>query len=348
MLLRMRAPRELLLVWVLLTGPWALGPSPAWGQTVEQRAAARATAQAGGEAFDEGRYQDAIDLFTRAEAVVHAPPHLLHIARASAKLGRLVSAQDAYLKIVRERLAPNAPEVFREAWAAAERELAELEPRIPQLTIQVEGGGVENVRVTMDGHPIPNALLGIPHPVDPGEHEISAEPTVGQRLVRSLALADGARETVVFTLAPAAPSAEPPPPPPLPQPTVTTPPEQPSRGFFVHPAVAYGALGVGAVGLVVGTAYLVSYLRTRDDADSAVRACWPYCTAAQRSRVDELDTRTAQRGTLSVIGFVAGGVGVAGGAILLIAGSWNKLEGARGMAVYPYLGDRAVGLWGRY
>jgi hypothetical protein len=346
---RARAVRPSLLVCALLVWPWQLGPfgpSPAWGQTVEQKAGARAAAEAGAEAFDEGRYQEAIDLFSRAEAIVHAPPHLLHIARAYAKLGKLVSAQDTYLKIVRERLAAEAPGPFREAWAAAERELGDLEPRIPQLTIKVEGATSESARVTMDGQPVPNALLGIPHPADPGAHEILVETTGGQRVIRSLTLAAGDRETVALTVAAVGPSAEAPPP--APQPTAAPPPEARSRSFFAQPAVAYGALGVGVVGLGIGTAYLVSYLGAKGDADSAFRACMPSCDAAQRSHVSELDSRTAQRGTIATIAMVVGGAGVAGGVTLLVLGSRNKSESARGMAVYPYLAGSAVGLCGHY
>jgi hypothetical protein len=271
----------------------------------------------------------------------------LHIARAYAKLGKLVSAQDAYLKIARERLPPEAPGPFREAWAAAERELGELEPRIPQLTIQVEGATSESVRVTMDGQPVPSALLGIAHPADPGAHEISVEATGGQRVTRSLTLAAGARETVVLTLAPPGPSAQPPPP--VPRPTgAPPPPEPPSRSFLSEPAVAYTALGVGVVGLGIGTAYLVSYLGAKDDADSAFRACLPDCDATERSHVRELDSRAAQRGTVSTIAMVVGGLGVAGGVTLLIVGSRKQSEGTRGMTVCPYLAGSAVGLWGRY
>ena len=59
-------------------------------QTNSERAGARAAAGEGLKAFNEGRHAEAIDLFTRAESLVHAPPHLLYIARANEKLGWLV------------------------------------------------------------------------------------------------------------------------------------------------------------------------------------------------------------------------------------------------------------------
>ena len=42
----------------------------------EQRAAARDLAGDGADAFDQGKYADAIDKFSRAESLVHAVPHL--------------------------------------------------------------------------------------------------------------------------------------------------------------------------------------------------------------------------------------------------------------------------------
>jgi hypothetical protein len=340
---RMRA-LNLVLPLSFALGP--LGPSAAWGQTVEQKAGARATAEAGAEAFDEGRYQEAIDLFSRAEAVVHAPPHLLHIARAYAKLGKWVSAQETYLKIVREHLPSGAPDPFREAWADADRELGELEPRIPQLTIRVEGAVGEELHVTMDGQPVPGALLGVAQPADPGAHEISAEAVGGRKVARSLTLAAGARESVVLTLPQPAPGAQTPVA--GPAPTPLPPAEPPSRSFLTEPAVAYGALGVGAVGLGIGTAYLVSYLGAKHDADKAFAACMPDCSTAERSHLDQLDSRTAERGTISVIGMVVGGLGVATGVTLLVLGNQRQSDTTRRTAVYPYLGGSAVGLWGRY
>src|SRR5688572_28290531 len=87
-------------------------PQRAAAQSDEQRAAARSLATDGAAAFNEGRYQDAIDMMTRAESLVHAPPHLLFIARSEENLGRLVKAREAYLKIVKEQIPPGAPGAF--------------------------------------------------------------------------------------------------------------------------------------------------------------------------------------------------------------------------------------------
>src|SRR5258706_10178573 len=78
-------------------------------QTDEERAGARAAATQGADAFSQNRYADALDLFARAESLVHSPSHLLYMARSLEKLGKLVRARETYLKITRERLEPTAP-----------------------------------------------------------------------------------------------------------------------------------------------------------------------------------------------------------------------------------------------
>ncbi|MGC4065119.1 MAG: hypothetical protein QM784_10830 [Polyangiaceae bacterium] len=67
--------------------------------------------------------------FNRAEKLVHAPTHLLYIARSNVKLGYLVRAQEAYQQLIREQLGASAPQAFRDAQGAAERELAESRRR---------------------------------------------------------------------------------------------------------------------------------------------------------------------------------------------------------------------------
>src|SRR6476661_8447773 len=103
----------------------------------EHRAGARAAATEGAKAMEEGRYEQAIDLFTRAESLVHAPPHLVYMARSYVKLGKLVRASETYLKVTRETLASNAPKAFSEAQTIANEELAALKGRLPSVTIEV-------------------------------------------------------------------------------------------------------------------------------------------------------------------------------------------------------------------
>ncbi len=62
------------------------------GSSYADREAARTIAGKGYESFEAGDWRKAMDLFQEAEARFHAPPHLLYIARAQAKLELLLEA----------------------------------------------------------------------------------------------------------------------------------------------------------------------------------------------------------------------------------------------------------------
>jgi hypothetical protein len=150
---------------------------PAVGQTDADRAGARAAASEGLKAFDAGRWAEALDLFGRAESLVHAPPHLLYIARAHQQLGHLVEAHEVYMRIKNENLSPDKPQAFQDAHANAVAELAVLEPTIPNVKIVVGGAPQGSVSVLVDGSPMNSALIGIAHPIDPGPHTFQATAT---------------------------------------------------------------------------------------------------------------------------------------------------------------------------
>src|SRR6187397_1022213 len=144
-------------------------------QTEEEIAGARSAATQAVKAYEAGDYSQALDLFQRAESLVHAPPPVLFMARAHEKLGHLVTARELYNKIIRESLPASAPQAFRDAQTAAEEEIKSVEPRLARLTVSViVPEGVVPV-VTMDGKDVPAALLGVPRPVDPGEHLVEAK-----------------------------------------------------------------------------------------------------------------------------------------------------------------------------
>src|SRR5690606_22090139 len=146
-----------------------LAPTAFAEPTDAERAGARAAANKGVEAFDAEKWQEALDYFLRAESIIHSPVHLSYIGRARAHLGQLVLAQEALMKVVHEQA--NSPAAER-AKADAEEALAEIEPRTPDLAIKVEGAAGRRFQVTVDGSPLAPALVGIPAPVDPGQHVV--------------------------------------------------------------------------------------------------------------------------------------------------------------------------------
>jgi hypothetical protein len=327
--------------------------TPARGQTDAQRAGARAAATAGAQAFTEQRWGKAADLFARAEGVVHSPVQLVYLARSYEKLGQLVKARESYLKVVNETMAPNAPTPWRDAKTDAQAEDATLEPRIPYVTIEITGA--PTARVTMDGVEVLSAFIGVPQPVDPGDHEFKAARQGNASAKAKVSLSEGERQTVVLTLgAEGVPTVS------AAGPTQNraegrpvSSPSRPSegdagRGIFT---LTWAAFGVGALGIGAGTIFALQTSSKLDEANglcdiptsSGARAC----PDNKRSQVEELDSSARSAKTLAIVGFVAGGISIGTGVTLLVLSAVERSRSSRS-DLQPWVGLGSAGLRGRF
>jgi hypothetical protein len=328
-----------------------LGAGKASAQTDEEKAAARSLAMQGAEALRNKRYADAVDLLTRAEAIIHAPPHLLFTARAQAGLGRLVAAREAYLKVVREELPAGAPPAFKRAQQDAKGELAALEPRIASLRITVTGAGaadMSKVTIKLDDQPVTSALVGVHRPIDPGKHVVSANATGRDPVKEEVTLGDGEKKDVSLVLkegalvqSPSGGAVGP-----------ADPPAQPDagKGSGAMRFAGIAAMGVGGAGLVVGGVFTGLWASKSAAADAAFDACTrTACTGQQRQEVSALDDAAARRGTIAIIGIAAGGAVAGAGLALFLVGSSKKAEGKpAGAMVMPFVTPNRAGLVGRF
>jgi hypothetical protein len=330
----------------------------------EERVGARAAAAEGAKAFQEGRWADAIDYFTRAESLVHAPPHLLYIARAQKQTGLLVQARENLLSIIREDLPASAPHAFRQAQDDAKAELKDLEPRLPYVTLTVKGAGSNSVTLLQDGNKIPSALVGVPRPVDPGSHTFEA--TAGSLKGRvSVDVKEGEKKRVTLELgAGELPPAPPPTTAPTPPPAATTPastgptpaPTEPapaapqpepdtggggkSTGLLIG-SIAGFAVGVG--GFAIGAISLGNAGSKQSESDdlfnnnncatSSGTGMGVKCTDDIKAQISDLDSQADSARTLGTIGLIAGGVGVVAGGTLLVLylGSGKSASSARSL-----------------
>ncbi len=166
--------RQFLLTTLLVAS--ALAPATALAQSADaDKATARDLAIEGYKALQSKDYAAAVDRFTRADALYHAPTVILGLARANVGLGKLVSAQELYSRIAHESLPSNASATMKKAVVDAEKELDALVLRIPSVVINVKGN--DAFRVTLDGIEVRAAALGVKRPVDPGKHVIAASAT---------------------------------------------------------------------------------------------------------------------------------------------------------------------------
>jgi hypothetical protein len=301
------------LLWLsLLTSTgYALAAEPVDDST---RNAARNLAEQGREAFDKTDYERSRDLFHRAYELVKAPTLALYEARSLAKLGRLVEAEEAYLRAIRTPLRADSPEAFRKAVHDAEAEELQLEPRVPKLVVVLTGPGAKapELGVTLDGQRVKSALLGVEMPVDPGNHQLEAQVpgaaasrtpfTIAEREHKTVELrVDAPASASVVAAAPAKTTAD-----------LRSPPEPPRSSWQRPTAFAVGGLGVVGLGTGVITGLMATSHHTK-----AGEQCPNHACVAGSAGEDELNSFRTLR-TVSTVGYVVGAVGLAAGVTLLL------------------------------
>ena len=320
-----------------LYAPGALAQSDA------DRAAARAAATEGVRALEQGRYKDALDLCVRAEAIMHAPTHVLLIARAQAKLGHLVEAEEAYLKIEHERLAADAPPAFVQAQRAAADEETALAPRIPTLTVKLEGGGPPDATVMLDGAPLLAAVIGLARPIDPGAHTLVAKGSTVESKPVALTVAEGSAQTVTLSLEPLASAGAIRPGDAEGAGTAgASPPHDEVPGDNAAMRIGgWVGLGVGAIGLVAGTVFVLQNRSNRNDANALCTTAG--CPESKRADIASLDDKANAAATLAWVSYGVGAAGLATGAVLLWLG-WNRATPPTAARLLPWVDPRSAGI----
>ena len=345
-------------------------PLSAFAQSDEQRAAARELATAGVESFKDGKYEQALDSFIKAESLFHALPHLLFMARANAKLGRYVKAREAYMKVIKEVLPANAPQAARDAQTSASTEVSNIEPKIGKVTITVANKEqAKDLVVSIDGVPLASVLVGAPVPIDPGDHVIEGVAT-GLRGKAAVRVEQGQRQEVPLTLeqdASAVPpaavgavavAAQPqpaaaPPPASAPEPVAPAPAPNADQGASSKTnglrIGSYIAFGVGAVGLVGGTVFTLQSASKSSEADDICTLPNGGCPLNKKDEVDSLDADSKSAGTLAIVGFAVGAVGIGTGVTLFILSSKHADKAAsRGPTLSPWVGLSSAGVRGTF
>jgi hypothetical protein len=183
--------------------------------------------------------------FEEAFANVPNPIVLVSIAESAAKQGRVDVALAAYDKYL--QLRPDAPDR-----ADVEQKRSALAQTPGEITLTSEPPGAD---VTVDGQPTGKrtpALLQL----SPGEHRIELALAGHAADPQELDVAPGARTEHAVMLRAEAPSAEP----------VAATPSAPAAATSGPPVVAIAiTAGLGAAGLIAGTALGIAALSERSD-----------------------------------------------------------------------------------
>jgi hypothetical protein len=318
---------SMLTVSLLWAGPLLADPS------AEDRATARSLAGEGYQALQTKDYSTAVDRFSRADALVHAPTLMIDWARSLVGLGKLVEAQERYEQIIREGVDAKAPKSWQHALLDATNEVAELKPRLAWVTITVNGSG--DARVTIDGTAVPPAAVGVRRAVNPGQRmlRVTAPGFLAQE--KSLDLADGAEGKADFNLEPDPDAA-------------AKPAALPTQAVPVEPqahdhTLSYVAFGVGAAGLIAGGVTGALALGKRSELSKACNSSGQ-CRSSEKSDLSSYHTF----GTISGIGLGVGVAGVGAGIALWLINQDATPAPAQGLLIRPYVGVASVGALGSF
>ena len=276
--------------------------------------AAREAERAGAAAEKDGAWQAARDAYQKALNLQDTIDTRLRLARAEARLGRIVEAADHYRIVIDAKGAPPS------AKAAAQKELAAVVERIPLITVQVPAGFSGTVHI--DKMEITAESLGKPIEVSPGTRIVAAEAKGYEPFSRSVVMGDRGREVVDVKLVPVHTAV------------VST------NDGATRRTIGYVSLAVGGAGLIVGAGFGIASRSTRDD----LRTSCPdkVCPVSLQDDYD----KGRMQATVANIGFVTAGVGAVLGTVLLLTAPKKREPGSA--SVTPYVGLGSVGVGGEF
>lgn len=194
----MRAPTAV--PWTAALALAACLCAPSFARTARAQSKSEAEAQRlfmeGRDAVERGDYAAGCPKFEQSLKITRRASTLLNLAQCEDHAGRLRPALDYWNEGARQ-LDPTD-----ERLAFARKRIAELEARVPKLTVRLATTAPEGVEVRVDGAPLREEEIGAARPMDPGSHEVvllvPGQPE--QRLPVELAERD--RKEVLLQVAP--------------------------------------------------------------------------------------------------------------------------------------------------
>lgn len=320
---------------LLLVAALAASNLCAWPATAEDSPEAIERAEAafreGKRLMAEGELELACAKFRQSQNAAPGSGTLLNLADCQEQVGRTATAWATFRAAAALARAKGKATRAEEATARARA----LEPRMPRLQVTVpEASQREGLVIYRNDTMMSPLEFGKPVPIDPGLVVLVAEAPRHRPWTTTVTIAAGAAVTEA-TIPPLVREA-PKPGEELPPPTVV------AADGTLQLVVGSVVVGIGAVGLVVGTIFGVQALSTNADAndgpcDETTNICTP---AGVELRDEALQNAHISTGTL-----IGGGVAAAAGAVLIItaASGGEASETAWRLGTRPIRGG--VMLW---
>jgi hypothetical protein len=262
------------------------------------------------------------------------PGTLFTLAECDARWGRTASAVALYAGFLRsvERMPTAAREKQADRVTIATSQVQQLTPHVPSVVLTLPPNTPRGTTVRQDDMVIGEPALGIPLPIDPGEHVIRVQIPSGAVREQRFRIQDDQRLDIAVEL----PTAEQPATAPLA--ASSTPPS--------NRTLAYAIGGFGVAAVAVGAVTGLMTMSRKSTIESNCNDIW--CNPDGKSAADEARTT----GAVSTVAFGVGLAGLATGIVLLLTDSPARSAGAGRAAAAAWLGGDAhcgwVGLRGAY
>jgi len=307
--------RGLVFAALVAAGAYA---APAHAQAQHDPAAADELFERAKELLRQGEWGQACPKLEASMELDPAVGTLLKLAKCAEhdhKLALALHDYQAALTLNRDK--PDETEARRaELDAFARAALAELEPRVPKLRIEVDGAP-PGLRVTRGGEEIPAAALGEALPVNPGDVEVVATAPGYLAEHRSLTVEEGKSVTLSLTLRKTPALA------PMPAPTTATAPVA-APPLSARRVGAYVAGGTGLAALATAGGFAID---TIVQANKVSGACpGDVCRGTQEASTGRGDVSAAQTAQTTALVLLAAGVVLGTVAPLLYFSGGNKQE----------------------
>jgi hypothetical protein len=288
----------------------------------------------------EGRHAAACAKFADSNRLDPQLGVLLHLANCYEKNGQIASAWAHW------RDAAEIAQARGDArQTTAKNRAAELEAKLSKLVIDVPAGSdVPGLEIKRDGTVVSRALWGASVPVDAGEHVIEASAPGKRTSTAKISVAGNAAvathtiaaldDEVIAASAPGAPPESPP----------AASVEADSSSGDTQRMLGWIAGGLGVVGIGAG---IVFELQRGSKIDEREGICpsGKLCTPDEGARVEALNEDVDGLAMRETIAFVAGGLLLAGGAVLILTAPSGERTPTGRVMIGPSVARDTLGVW---
>ena len=132
---------------------------------------------AGKKAYEARQFPEALAAFQESLSLLPSPNTRLYIGRCFRALDKPASAYTAFRQAAREasdRVRATDEKRFKATRDTATSEAAEIEGKVPRLTVAMPSDAPEGAAVKLDDNDLPRGAWGTAFEIDPGTYRISA------------------------------------------------------------------------------------------------------------------------------------------------------------------------------